>query len=439
MPEQSISNGTDTDGNRVLTPVTVQERLPVIDILRGVAILGILLLNMQEYSFPYGFDGIYLEQFSSIGDKIVYWGSQFLFRTKFSGMLSILLGLGMAVQVARAQEKGKPFTGFYARRMFFLLLIGLVHDLMLWSGLILVIFAVMGFFLLFFQERRSKTLVTWVIIFSLLPILITAVRYGIRRASSPPPAQTQAVKKDEAEKRAERLKKAAEIRRKRQREYYDKTIDTFRNGSYWDMVRHRFGVLKNQSLSIIIYWGWLNLGLFLLGVWIWQKRILQEIDRHRNFLRRALWLSLALGVVCTSLPYLTRYALNLKPGMVSVPLILLSRVAGSIGLSLFFMTVVVSITRNDKWKRFFMPVAAVGRLAFSNYVFQALLCSIIFTAYGFKMYGKTGPLVNLLLVFMVWAIQVPLSVWWTKRFRFGPVEWLWRSLTYGKRQPMRLE
>jgi uncharacterized protein len=442
MPELSIENGINTNGNRDLAPITVKERLPIIDILRGFAILGILLLNMREYSFPHGFNTIYLEMFPGMINKIVYWGSVFFFQSKLATMLSILLGLGMAVQVARAQEKGKPFTGFYARRMFFLLLIGVVHDLVLFPGLILPIFSVMGFFLLFFQKRSRKTVFTWFIIFSLLPIMITAVRYGIRRAAAPPPANTQIVQnhdKTSSSTQQDVKKQREEKRRQKRWDRCNETIDTFRNGNYFDMVRHRFDVLRKQTVPIIIFWGWATLGLFLLGVWIWQKGILQDIEGHLKFLRRTLWLSLAVGLVSTSIASLMRFVLTLPSNLFFTIITLLSRIAGATALCLFFMSAVVLLTRKEKWKRFLMPLAAVGRLAFSNYVFQTLLCTTLFSSYGFKMFGKTGPVVNLLLIFIVWAIQVPLSVWWSRRFRFGPVEWLWRSLTYGKRQPMRLE
>jgi uncharacterized protein len=330
----------------------------------------------------------------------------------------------------------------YARRMFFLLLIGVFHDLFLWTGIILPIFGTTGFMLLFFQNRKSKTLITWLIIFWLTPLTITGVRMIINRASAPPPADTRVVNTTDASSGKHTAEKQKEEKRKKRmeekRREYDEIIRIYREENYSDMVLHRTEILTKKNVSIIIGWGWFTVGVFLLGIWVWQKRILQDIEGHLKFLKRVLWFSLAVGLAGMSLFYLMRFVLKPSRTLFTVIGGILVRHIGTVSFSLFLMTVIVLLTRKEKWKRFLMPVAAVGRLAFSNYVFQTVLCTTFFYSYGFGMFGKTGPLMNLFIIFIVWGVQVPLSVWWCRRFRFGPVEWLWRSLTYGKRQPMKL-
>jgi uncharacterized protein len=97
------------------------------------------------------------------------------------------------------------------------------------------------------------------------------------------------------------------------------------------------------------------------------------------------------------------------------------------------------LLRHEAWRRRLAPLAAVGRMSLSNYLLQSLVCTTLFYAYGFGLYGKTGPTVNLVLALGLFTAQVLLSLWWVRRFRFGPAEWLWRSLTYGEKQPMRRE
>lgn len=413
--------------NRELVPITVSERLPVIDILRGFAILGILLLNIEAYSFPFGFDSIYLEKFPGIADKIVYWGTQFFFQGRFATMLTLLLGIGMAVQVTRARERGKSFSRLYARRMFFLLLIGVVHDLALWSGIILPIFGAMGFLLLFFQDRKPKTLIAWAFIFWLLFPMISVINKYMRPVSVPPRA---AVQGEEKQKQKQKQKE------EQQREY-DEIVKIYGEGNYAGMVRHRVEVMVKETIPIIYRWGWMTAGVFLLGIWVWQKGILQDIEGKLRFLKRTLWCSLALGLTGVSVMYLLKYVLKPSSGLFTIIGGTLIRQVGTVSFTVFLMTVVVLLSRKNRWKRILTPLAAVGRMAFSNYVFQTVLCTTFFYSYGFRMFGKTGPTVNLFIVFAVWGIQVALGVWWSRRFRFGPIEWLWRSLTYGEFQPMK--
>jgi len=464
----SLGNETYVKKNRELKPISASERLPVIDVLRGFAILGILLINIQEYSFPYGFDSIFLKLHPGIADKIVYWGSRVVFQSKFSTMLSILLGLGMAIQATRALEKGKSFSPFYARRMFFLLLIGVVHDLVLWSGMILPIFSLTGLFLLIFQKwaipqhplqpktdtsttkpkrkkYSTKILMTWAIIFSFLPVAITVGQIIWMRAHAPRPnpAKVQAAKEQKTVPKPEEVKKQREerlkiIMQKRQKEC-DETIDLFRNGSYVDQVSSRVDIMRTQTVSIIIRWGWQTIGVFLLGIWIWRRRVLQDLGRNISFLKRVCWISLMVGLVGTAIPLLIRYVFTLSRNLWITSAYLMWQIVGVTALTLFLMSGIVLLTRRGRLKRWSIPVAAVGRLAFSNYVFQTLVFTTLFYSYGFRLYGKTGPVINLMLVFVFWGIQIPLSVWWIRRYRFGPLEWLWRSLTYGKFQSMRLK
>jgi len=107
-------------------------------------------------------------------------------------------------------------------------------------------------------------------------------------------------------------------------------------------------------------------------------------------------------------------------------------------LTLFYASTIILLTQREIWRRRLAPLAAVGRTALSNYLLQSLICTTIFYSYGLALFGKVGPSLGLLLTITIFLIQVPLSVWWLRRFQFGPIEWLWRSLTYWQRQPMRV-
>jgi uncharacterized protein len=107
-------------------------------------------------------------------------------------------------------------------------------------------------------------------------------------------------------------------------------------------------------------------------------------------------------------------------------------------LALFYASTILLLTQREAWRRRLAPLAAVGRMALSNYLLQSLVCTTIFYSYGLALFDKVGPALGLLLTVAIFLVQVPLSVWWLRRFQFGPVEWLWRSLTYWRVQPLRV-
>ena len=400
--------------SREMKPISAKERLPVIDVLRGTAILCILFLNMQPYSFPETLPHLYVKMFNGMADQIVFGLTQFFGQGKFYSMLSFLFGLGMAVQATRAHDTGKKFSLLYSRRLLVLLCIGLFHDLALWGGIILLMYSTMGFFLLFFKKRRPKTLLTWAVILLLIPVLIHAV---LRPAGTHPAMGNQ--------------QQTAELEIKKVHE----AIDVNRDGSYWDMFLIRLDKLKTTAL-ITTRGGWGILGLFLLGIWVWQKGIFQDIEKNLKFLRKTRWITLALGLGGTLIFFLLDTFLK-PPQPLSVRIIGgFARTVGTSALSFFYIAAIVLLMRKESWKRFLRPLEAVGRMALSNYFLQSLICTTLFYSYGFNLFGKIGPLTGFLLVFPISAVQIFLSARWAKHFRFGPVEWLWRSLTYGKRQTM---
>jgi len=107
-------------------------------------------------------------------------------------------------------------------------------------------------------------------------------------------------------------------------------------------------------------------------------------------------------------------------------------------MTFFYASTIVLLTQDEAWLRRLAPLSAVGRTALSNYLLQSLICTTIFYSYGLGLFCKVGPSRGLLLTFVVFLVQMPLSMWWLRRYQFGPVEWLWRSLIYGQRQPMRV-
>jgi uncharacterized protein len=394
----------------VIGPALRQERIEAIDILRGVAILGILLVNMGLFSRPEGHavDG-------TVERLILFFAQE-----KFKALFSFLFGLGLAVQMMRAEGRGARFLPLYARRLCVLFIIGIAHFLFLWDGDILHDYALLGGVLLLFRHRPPKILLVGASVLLAIPMLF----YGITTYSSitgrvEPQAKDWIAYETGTED--------------------DGTIDDFSDayarGSYAEMTALRASELP-RDLSPDIDDAYV-LAIFLLGLYAGRRRIVHDIPAHLPFIRRVQRWGLVIGVAGNA-AFAAGGSFEPSPTSVAQNVGRLCLVVAAPALMLFFASSVILLTQREIWRRRLAPLAAVGRAALSNYLLQSLICTTIFYGYGLALFGKVSPSLGLLLTVAVFLIQIPLSLWWLRRFQFGPIEWLWRSLTYWKRQPLRV-
>ena len=399
-----------------MTPVRPQERIEAIDILRGVSILGVLLMNMLGYA-GYG------DSFAEMGtiNRIAVLLLKFFVQAKFYTLLSFLFGWGMAIQMERAARRGTRFVSFYLRRLLILLLIGSVHAILIWDGDILVTYALLGVPLLLFRTRldkrtrSEKMLLVAAAVCILIPVLI----------STPGPAET-----------------FREAYARGTAAYWPGSqADVYAAGTYLDVTLHRLKAVR-YFYSQAAYWATHVFGMFLLGLYAGRRRIFRSISEHLSLFRQVMWWGLAVGIVCN----LVFVSVSASPHPVPSSYYTLAtrgaRAVGGPALCLFYIAATILLVRRkacgDKQhpRELLAPLAAVGRMALSNYLLQSIVCTLIFYGYGLGLYGKLGPAITLLLSIVIYRLQMGLSNWWLGRYRFGPAEWLWRSLTYGKRQPI---
>lgn len=397
-----------------LQPVAPPERLQVIDVLRGLALFGILAANMRGFNSPRAAYFAPELMWTGRADRIAQGFVDLFITNKFITLFSFLFGLGFAVQLSRAQAKGAAFAPFYRRRMFFLLLIGLVHAFLIWWGDILVAYALIGFVLLLFQNRSQKTVFCWgvALIGSLLLaglVFAVLMRFGVHPPTPPKttPAQIQQL------------------------------VRLYSHGSILAILADRARDVKMQYIAPFYFAP--VCGVFLLGVYIWRRGIFQDAAGNLPLIRKALRWGLVLGLAGN----LTAGAIGLllHPPPRPTPVGFAQAIAYLVGvpaLSCFYASAVVLLFQKPAWQARLLPFAAVGRMALSNYVLQSVICTMLFYSYGFGLFGKVGPALDLVLTVIVYGAQVPLSAWWLRRYQFGPLEWLWRSLSYGYFQSMRI-
>ena len=391
-------------------PVLRQERIEAIDILRGMAILGILIVNMQLFSMP---EGLHV---AGTVDRLILFSSQ----EKFKALFSFLFGLGLAVQMMRADARGAQFLPLYARRLGVLFLIGIAHFLLVWDGDILHDYALLGVVLLLFRRSTPKTLLVGAGALLAIPMLL----YGLTTYSAitghvNPPVKQWITYENGAEDNGT----------------VDEFSDTYARGSYADLVTLRASELP-RDLSPDADDAYV-LALFLLGLYAGRRRIFNDIPAHIPFIRRVQRWGLVIGVAGNA-AFAVGGSFDPSPTSVMQNVGRLCLVVAAPALMLFYASTIILVTQREIWRRRLAPLAAVGRTALSNYLLQSLICTTIFYGYGLALFGKVGPSFGLLLTITVFLIQIPLSVWWLRRFQFGPAEWLWRSLTYWQRQPMRV-
>ena len=409
-----------------MRPVPPGERILSIDVLRGVAVLGILFVNMLWFAQP----ALYMEQagirwWTQPWDLAAEAFIRFAAEGKFITMFSFLFGLGMAIQMRRARRKGVPFAGLYARRLLILLVIGLAHGLLLWHGDILTAYAVLGFGLLLLRHTDTHALVGWAVVLILVPVALAGAVAGLVALASLTPDG------------AERMQAAMQEQQEMLVGLVERSVEAYRHGGYPETLERR---ARDFTFMWSYFFLWLPpiLGLFLVGLMAGRREIFRRAGEERPLLRRITFWGLVVGLPANALhAWGTLRGLSGMDGSLLGFALSAVHSVGAPVLAFGYMAGLTLLLTRPRWQRGMTPFAAVGRMAFTNYLAQSLICTTLFYGYGLGLYGRVGPAAGLALTLGIFALQLAWSPWWLNRFRYGPVEWLWRSLTYGRLEPFR--
>lgn len=404
------------DAHTQLGPVAPTERIEIIDILRGFALFGVLLVNMHNF-------GSYV-----VAAPVHAAAGAFthaFFTMKSMSLFSFLFGLGIALQLQRANARGVSFFPVYWRRAFGLFAIGFLH-MLIYPGDILRTYALLGFVLLMFWRRTSRTVLLAAVICLVAPYAIKGISQVLALPTDPEIATVAQRESHEAWTLRDAWTQR-QVRVLTQGSLSDVVVinlqDEDRHGPYWGLWP-----LRQHS-------SWF-LALFLLGLYVARRRLLEDISAHRIFLRRVLWWGLGIGLM-GSLAMLAEEFVEQPP----IPLWVLE-LGGGVGAPAlaFAYAAFLTILFQRSWgNRLLKPLGAVGRMALTIYLFQSVVYTSIYYGYGLGFWGRLGSAHILPLALVIFAIEIPLCVWWLRRFRFGPAEWVWRTITYGRLQQMRLE
>jgi uncharacterized protein len=423
-------------------PADGGERIPSLDLVRGVAILGILLANIPLFSYPADLLGNRASD-GGLTDRVAVSLTLFFIDNKFITLFSILFGAGLALQADRANAAGRPFTAYYLRRLGLLFLIGLAHALLLWFGDILTSYAIVGVFALFLSRLRPRGVwVSMAVCFAWSYALLLLLSVAIPLAGEAEMRQWVEEKRDpEVKKQAEALERPVPfldlsdptpISSSSLDLYFSprNQVLIYQRGTFTDM-----GVNRAVALFLFAcqFWpavGWYLLGCFLLGTQLLRRGLFQEPGQHGVLIRRLILFGLGWGIICHTAAVLVYW--RDPDGAFSWFFNLwgaLAQALGYLGLLLLW-----SHSGRAEWLQ--RRLRAVGRMALTNYLMQSLLCSFIFYSYGLALYGRVSRTQALAVVAGIWLLQLAVSPLWLHFFQMGPVEWLWRCLADGKLRPL---
>jgi uncharacterized protein len=400
-------------------PVASAERIAALDTLRGFAVLGILVMNVQSFSMPLP---AYLNP-TAYGDLggangWVWRLSHLFFDQKFMTIFSLLFGAGIILFTTRAEAKGESPRRLHYRRMLWLLLFGLAHAYALWYGDILVSYALCGMMVYPFRKRSPATL----LIVGVALLAFGSALWIFFGWSMPywPEEEINSLLDKDWQPRPEAL--AAELGAYR--------------GGWWTQMNHRVPTsFELQTFVFLIGVMWRVSGVMLAGMALFKLGILTA-ERTRNFFAAMFAAGMFGGVPLVAYGI----ARNVAAGWdVRYSFFHGSQFNywGSLLVCAGWIGMVMLAAKSPAMDWFTRPLGAAGRMAFTNYLMQTLICTTIFYGHGFGLFGSVPRTGQALVVVGVWIFQLVFSPLWLRRYQFGPFEWAWRSLTYGAPQPFR--
>ncbi|MDP9742399.1 UNVERIFIED_ORG: uncharacterized protein QFZ59_004229 [Bacillus sp. B2I3] len=388
-----------------MVPLQESKRIVSIDILRGLAILGIFLVNMPSFHSPLLYiDGA--ERWAGGWDGILYRFSDIVAQASFYPLFAFLFGFGAIILAVRSEEKGISFPLLYMKRLSFLLVLGCIHAFFIWHGDILINYAVFGFALLFFYKMKGRSLILLGSICYVLPFAILGSLFLIMGTFD---SEGMAITTDSA--------------------MMKQSLEVYQSGTFTELMSQRaldWYMVNNPLNAIILFLS--IFPFFLMGAGVAKQGFLQNPTQYNRQLKAISIVSLLLGMSIKMLPYVTVYHFGT---------IFVQDYLGGPLLTIFYITAITLLAERAGASRLLHPLSYIGRMSMSNYLFQSMVCTGIFYSYGLGLYGSVSYTTGFVFLIALFCLQILLSLLWMGLYEYGPVEYIWRFFTYGKKPVMR--
>ncbi|MEM1406284.1 MAG: DUF418 domain-containing protein [Bacteroidota bacterium] len=403
--------------NTTMQPTQSNERYEVLDVLRGFALLGVMIANMAYHS---GHWFLSPEKQAALSfyhfGELVTWIVHFVTEGKFYSIFSLLFGIGFGLQIQKAMQKNQPFAGRFSRRLLILLLFGILHAIFLYVGDILTVYALLGFALILFRNSGNKTLLCMAFVLPVVPV----IQYGImwyQQQGAPPVDQSDSAA------------------------MFAQIVNTYQTGTFGEILFTNFGGLVFGRYPDLIFTGrfFKVFAMFLLGFYITRNSWFAEIPKRREQLKRIMLWSALVGIPCNLVMahmMSTGAYYTMAPSGIIEPIVY---AFGVPALGICYACGIALAYQKDKFKAPLQILAPLGRMALTNYLMQSVIGCLIFQSYGLGLFGHISPVFFTLIGISILILQLIFSNWWLSKYQYGPAEWLWRSMTYRKIQPIKIK
>jgi uncharacterized protein len=425
-----------------LSPRTDKLRINSVDVIRGVALLGILLMNINGLGLSNAYGDPSVSGGATGLNLKVWWINNMFFEGTMRGMFSVLFGAGIILFTSRTTEvtNGVTVTDAYFRRILWLFLFGILHAyVLLWHGEILYPYALIGMFAFSFRNWEPKHLVMGAVFLLCISTALSTKDYFNTKTAYTKSAEALAKKTSgqlltKEDSTAIETWEGITAEKKATPEKIKKDIEANHEG-YFSVMMYKASI--NQIMQTYVmyrYFFWDIFAMMLLGMAFLKNGILQAVKSNRYYLIMAL-LGYAIGL--TTNYFETNHVVSNQFAIVPMDLVNISYDLGRVFTTVGHIAVIMLFIKSGILPFLQRSLAAVGQMAFTNYIMQTIICNTIFLGFGFSLYGKLQRYELYYIVFGIWILQMILSPIWLRYFRFGPLEWGWRSLTYWERQPFR--
>jgi uncharacterized protein len=383
-------------------PTEQKDRAIIVDVIRGFALIGVLIANFTSYVDQQTPKNI-LDSISSSLDISLMNINTVFFEWKFMTLFSILFGYGFGLILESLERRNINPTSFFTRRMFWLFIFGCIHTLFWWAD-VLHLYAMSGFILLLFRKKSNRSILFYAILSTLIiPVLIS---YTLRNQ---PETFTD-----------------ADIQLLYNKYKYGNIIDVLKfNVSFY----YRMFIISGSDLHEIIE----TLGRFLFGYFLLRIKLFHSVETRRTIFKKVALVSFPFSVAYFIIRWLLLKEIFHANQFILTPLLSL----GILCTTSFYVSILVIAYISFGMNKFFTALQALGRMTLTNYLMISAFLITLLYGFGFNKLGEL-PMHIIWVYGLIWLIvEIVFSTYWLKHFRYGPAEWIWRQLTYEKRLRLR--
>ena len=398
--------------NSKSNPVRKSNRIELLDVFRGFAVLGIFVVNIEIMNCMFMHEEVFTEQWTSTLDKVVKLIRQLFFYSKFFPIFSFLFGVGIALQALRMQDRGERIGGFFFRRMLVLFLLGCAHITFFWGGDVIHLYALMGMLIALMLKIPTKLLPWLALSVLLFPFYGQMASAFYNLVGLDPSAFLEVNNGD----------------------YY---TDVVRSGSYIDGIKLRWLEYVSNSGVLLVFLAPLAFAMFVLGLYAGKKGWVHHLEQTALQLKTPMLITITIATLyrIVFLFFRSDFLPYLAEGF--HPYVFQAMQLADVFTGLFFLWGIASLWKYKRVRNVLSVLKPVGRMALTNYILQSVVGMFLFTSVGFSWYLELSPPQTFALACVVYAFQIVLSHYWLVKFKYGPLEWLWRCLTYQKILPIR--